>query len=30
MTSLGEGNPACLEKTQECWAKNRRVDFKLQ
>lgn len=30
MTSLGEGNPACAEKTQECWAKNRRVDFKLQ
>jgi peptidoglycan-associated lipoprotein len=30
MTSLGEGNPVCLEKTQECWAKNRRVDFKLQ
>lgn len=30
MTSLGEGNPACSEKTQECWAKNRRVDFKLQ
>lgn len=29
MTSLGEGNPVCLEKTQECWAKNRRVDFKL-
>jgi peptidoglycan-associated lipoprotein len=30
MTSLGEGNPACSEKTQECWAKNRRVDLKLQ
>ncbi len=29
MTSLGEGNPVCLEKTPECWAKNRRVDFKL-
>jgi peptidoglycan-associated lipoprotein len=29
MTSLGEGNPVCSEKTQECWAKNRRVDFKL-
>lgn len=29
MSSLGEGNPVCLEKTQECWAKNRRVDFKL-
>ena len=29
MSSLGESNPVCLEKTQECWAKNRRVDFKL-
>ncbi|MFA6187950.1 MAG: OmpA family protein [Sulfuricurvum sp.] len=29
MTSLGEGNPACTEKTQECWAKNRRVEVKL-
>lgn len=29
MVSLGEGNPVCLEKTKECWAKNRRVDFKL-
>lgn len=29
MVSLGEGNPACLEKTEACWAKNRRVDFKL-
>jgi len=29
MTSLGEGNPVCTEKTPECWAKNRRVDFKL-
>jgi peptidoglycan-associated lipoprotein len=29
MTSLGESNPVCTEKTQECWAKNRRVDFKL-
>lgn len=29
MTSFGESNPVCLEKTQECWAKNRRVDFKL-
>ncbi len=29
MTSLGEGNPVCTDKTQECWAKNRRVDFKL-
>lgn len=29
MTSLGKGNPVCAEKTEECWAKNRRVDFKL-
>ena len=29
MVSLGESNPVCLEKTQDCWAKNRRVDFKL-
>ncbi|MDP3120858.1 MAG: OmpA family protein [Sulfuricurvum sp.] len=29
MVSLGEGNPACTEKTQECWAKNRRVEVKL-
>ena len=29
MTSLGESNPVCTEKTQECWAKNRRVDLKL-
>lgn len=30
MVSLGEGNPVCTEKTQACWAKNRRVDFKIQ
>lgn len=29
MVSFGESNPVCLEKNQECWAKNRRVDFKL-
>jgi peptidoglycan-associated lipoprotein len=29
MVSFGESNPVCLEKTQECWAKNRRVDIKL-
>lgn len=29
MVSFGESNPVCLEKTQECWDKNRRVDFKL-
>lgn len=29
MVSFGEGNPVCLEKTPECWQKNRRVEFKL-
>ena len=29
MVSFGESNPTCTEQTQECWAKNRRVDFKL-
>ena len=29
MVSYGESNPVCTEKTQECWAKNRRVDVKL-
>ena len=29
MVSFGESNPACTEKTQACWAENRRVDFKL-
>ena len=29
MVSYGESNPVCEDKTQECWAKNRRVDFKL-
>jgi peptidoglycan-associated lipoprotein len=29
MVSYGESNPTCTEKTRECWAKNRRVDFKL-
>lgn len=29
MVSYGESNPTCIEKTRECWAKNRRVDFKL-
>lgn len=29
MVSYGESNPACVEKTKECWAKNRRDDFKL-
>ena len=29
MVSYGESNPICSDKSQECWAKNRRVDFKL-
>jgi len=29
MVSYGESNPVCTDKTQECWSKNRRVDFKL-
>jgi len=29
MVSYGESNPTCTEHTQECWAKNRRVDFEL-
>jgi len=29
MVSYGESNPTCTDKTQECWAKNRRVDFSL-
>jgi peptidoglycan-associated lipoprotein len=29
MVSYGESNPICNDKTKECWAKNRRVDFKL-
>ena len=29
MVSYGESNPVCSDKTQDCWAKNRRVDFKL-
>ena len=29
MVSFGESNPTCTEQTQACWAKNRRVDFKL-
>lgn len=27
--SYGESNPVCLEQEDDCWAKNRRVDFKL-
>ncbi len=29
MVSYGESNPVCNDKTQACWAQNRRVDFKL-
>jgi len=29
MVSYGESNPVCVEKNKECWAKNRRDDFKL-
>ena len=29
MVSYGESNPLCTDKTQACWASNRRVDFKL-
>lgn len=29
MVSYGESNPVCEDKTQECYSKNRRVDFKL-
>lgn len=29
MVSFGESSPACTDKTKECWAKNRRVEFKL-
>lgn len=29
LVSYGESNPVCVEKNQECWAKNRRDDFKL-
>ncbi|OIP56725.1 MAG: peptidoglycan-associated lipoprotein [Helicobacteraceae bacterium CG2_30_36_10] len=29
MVSYGESNPACSDKTKDCWAQNRRVDFKL-
>ena len=29
MVSYGESNPICTEHTKECWARNRRVEFKL-
>jgi peptidoglycan-associated lipoprotein len=30
VVTFGESNPICLEQTDECWAKNRRVDFRLE
>jgi peptidoglycan-associated lipoprotein len=27
--SFGESNPSCTDHTDECWAKNRRVDYEL-
>jgi len=29
LVSYGETNPVCTDHTKECWAKNRRVDFKI-
>ena len=29
MVSYGKSNPVCTEHTRACWAKNRRVNFKL-
>ncbi len=29
LVSYGESNPECTERTVQCWAKNRRDDFKL-
>jgi len=29
MVSYGKSNPVCTDHTKECWAKNRRVDFKV-
>lgn len=28
--SFGESSPVCMANTEECWAKNRRVDFTLR
>ncbi len=28
--TFGEGNPVCKESSEACWAKNRRVDTKLE
>jgi peptidoglycan-associated lipoprotein len=30
IVSYGESNPICLEQADDCWAKNRRVDFRLE
>ena len=30
VVTFGESNPICLEQTDECWKKNRRVDFKME
>jgi len=27
VTSLGEERPTCLDSTEDCWAKNRRVEI---
>jgi peptidoglycan-associated lipoprotein len=29
MVSYGESNPVCNDKTEDCWSKNRRVNFAL-
>ena len=29
LVSYGSSSPVCTDKSQECWSKNRRVDFKL-
>lgn len=29
LISYGESNPVCTEKNEACWAKNRRVEFKI-
>jgi peptidoglycan-associated lipoprotein len=29
MVSYGKSNPVCTDHTKACWAKNRRVNFKL-
>jgi len=28
VVSFGESNPVCSDKTQECWSKNRRAEYK--